>query len=347
MKVWIETERLFLRPLTPEDAEAVFRWGGDPAVNTYMIYPLYHAAEEVRRWLESRNPDDPDAYDEGIALKSTGELIGSGGLTFHPERNSWEIGYNLRADQWGHGYTGEMLTGLMAYIRQTRRIAAIDGVFAAENSKSRRVMEKLGMAWVRDTTYSKLDGSRTYPAKYYRRDFPLPEDAGEITVRPFRESDAQAVSDLVRTALLVSCAGDYEPGPLRSFADTQTPARMLDRGRTTHFLVAETAGVAVGCGAIGTDSEVPDEGCIYSLYVAPDCQGRGIGRRLMETLAADEYGRQARRLTVHASRTALGFYRKLGFACRNGCDSPDGDGLFLLEKAIEPLRGPMQEGEGS
>ena len=159
MRVNFETERLVIRPFVPEDAEAAFRWCGDPAVNTYMIYPLYHRTEDVRAWLESRDLDDPDNYDEAIVLKSTGELIGSGGMVFHPERNAWEIGYNLRADQWGHGYVVEYLTALMDRIRRVRPVEAIDGVFAAENQKSRRVMEKLGMVWVRDTQYEKLDGS--------------------------------------------------------------------------------------------------------------------------------------------------------------------------------------------
>ena len=171
MRVHIETERLILRPLEPDDAEAAFRWCGDPAVNTYMIYPLYHRAEDVRTWLENRNPDDPDSYDEGIVLKSTGELIGSGGLNWHPERNAWEVGYNLRADQWGHGYTVEMLNALIGYIRKTRPVDAIDGIFAADNHKSQRVMEKMGMTYFLDTSFSKLDGSEFFPAKYYRRDF--------------------------------------------------------------------------------------------------------------------------------------------------------------------------------
>ncbi len=176
MRINFETERLIIRPFGPEDAEAVFRWCGDPAVNTYMIYPLYHRVEDVRAWLESRNVDDPDNYDEGICLKSTGELIGSGGMTWHPERNAWEIGYNIRADQWGHGYTGEYLTALMEEIRKVRPVEAIDGIFAAANSKSRRVMEKLGMVYVRDTSFDRLDGSETFPAKYYRRNFTQPAD---------------------------------------------------------------------------------------------------------------------------------------------------------------------------
>jgi nitroreductase/RimJ/RimL family protein N-acetyltransferase len=142
-----------------------------------MIYPLYHRVEDVRTWLESRNADDPDNYDEGIVLKSTGELIGSGGMHYHAERNAWEIGYNIRADQWGNGYVVEYLKALIEQIRKVRAVDAIDGVFAAENHKSQRVMEKLGMHYFMDTTFTKLDGSETFPAKYYRRDFPAAEKA--------------------------------------------------------------------------------------------------------------------------------------------------------------------------
>ncbi|MBQ7488111.1 MAG: GNAT family N-acetyltransferase [Clostridia bacterium] len=180
MKAYFTTERLVVRPLVPDDAAAAFRWCGDPEVNTYMFYPLYTSVEDVRAWLESRNLDEPDNYDEGIVLKSTGELIGSGGMRYHPERNAWEIGYNIRRDQWGHGYVVEYLTALVEYIRKFRPVEAIDGIFAAENHKSRRVMEKMEMAYVRDTVFDKLDGSKTFPAKLYRRNFPQP--SGECLI---------------------------------------------------------------------------------------------------------------------------------------------------------------------
>lgn len=31
-----------------------------------MIYPLYRNAEDVRKWIETLNPDDPDNYDVGF-----------------------------------------------------------------------------------------------------------------------------------------------------------------------------------------------------------------------------------------------------------------------------------------
>ena len=171
MRFHIETERLILRNMVPEDYEAAFKWCGDPDVARYMVYPLYTRAEDVRTWLESLDPDDPDDYDAGIVLKETGELIGSGGLFYKPEDDLWTIGYNLRKDQWGHGYVVETILGILEHVKTQREVRGIQGSFAAENYKSRRVMEKLGMTYAGEAEIRKLDGSEVLPAKLYRRIF--------------------------------------------------------------------------------------------------------------------------------------------------------------------------------
>ena len=171
MRFTLETERLILRDLTPEDYQAAFLWCGDPDVARYMVYPVYTKAEDVRTWLESRDLDDPDEFDAGIVLRSTGELIGSGGLYYKAEDDLWTIGYNLRKDQWGHGYAGETILGLLDFVRQTRQVRGIQGTFATENFRSRRVMEKLGMTFAEDVILTKLDGSISYPGKRYVRFF--------------------------------------------------------------------------------------------------------------------------------------------------------------------------------
>ena len=171
MRVTIETERLILRPIVPEDYEAAFTWCGDSKVNKYMIYPLYQRSEDVRTYLESRDLDDPDNYDLGFVLKETGELIGQGGLVEDDDDDVWRIGYNIRADQWGHGYAVEAMEGIIKEILKTRKIKAIEGEFAEENFKSRRVMEKLGMHYVADHEYEKMDKSAKFKSKVYRREF--------------------------------------------------------------------------------------------------------------------------------------------------------------------------------
>ena len=155
-----------------------------------------------------------------------------------------------------------------------------------------------------------------------------------ILIRRFADADAEAVSRLVVDALLTCCGPDYPPEPLGAFARSQTPEMMLRRARTTRFYVAEEAGVPVGCAAIGPDPDDPGICGVYSFYVLPEKQGLGIGRRLMEALEADPLGRRARLLTLHASRTALGFYRRMGFGFAGGYDTPDADGLYLMEKRV-------------
>ena len=169
MRFTVETERLLLRNLAPEDYEAMFRWCGDPDVARYMVYPVYTRAEDVRSWLETLDPDDPDEYEAGIVLKATGELIGSAGVYYKPELDRLNIGYNLRKDQWGNGYAVETILGLLDLVRESRPVRGIIGSFAVENARSRRVMEKLGMTFLEDITLSKLDGSASYPGKRYRR----------------------------------------------------------------------------------------------------------------------------------------------------------------------------------
>ena len=79
MRISIETERLILRNMTPEDYEAAFRWCGDPDVARYMVYPVYTRAEDVKTlWLDTLDPDDPDECDAGIVLTLALPFFGIG-----------------------------------------------------------------------------------------------------------------------------------------------------------------------------------------------------------------------------------------------------------------------------
>ena len=49
----IETERLILRPLTIDDAEAAFEWTGDERVAKYMIYSTHESIETTKEWLNT------------------------------------------------------------------------------------------------------------------------------------------------------------------------------------------------------------------------------------------------------------------------------------------------------
>lgn len=165
----LETERLILRPITMEDKPAIYKWAGDPEVSRYMIYPNYHSEDDADVWIESLYIKEKE-FDYGFVWKETGELIGSGGL-YGKDGDLWNIGYNLRKDMWGKGIVPEACRKIIEYVREHYKVYAIQGDFAVENDKSRRVMEKLGMTYLEDHEYTKLDGSVTFKAKKYRKIF--------------------------------------------------------------------------------------------------------------------------------------------------------------------------------
>lgn len=166
----LETERLILRPLTEEDYEACFNWCGDPRVNTFMLYPLYKKAEDVKEWLKTTNKDEKQ-IDYGFVLKENRKLIGSGGIYYHPEKDFWSIGYNLSYDFWGKGFTTEAISKIIESGKERFGFSEIYGTCAVENHGSRHVMEKLGMTFFGDTEYTKFDGSETFKAKTYKKTF--------------------------------------------------------------------------------------------------------------------------------------------------------------------------------
>ena len=113
----LETPRLLLRALTPDDAPLVFRnWTGDPDVARFMRWNTHADAAVTQDWIRGirSNLSDPAFYDWGIIWKETGEPIGSiGGFPSREEPGRWEIGYALSKAYWRRGITTEALLRVM------------------------------------------------------------------------------------------------------------------------------------------------------------------------------------------------------------------------------------------
>ena len=60
-----------------------------------------------------------------------------------------EIGFRLRRDAWGKGYASEAALALVNWGFETADVAKVIACTMATNSGSRRVMEKIGMKYVR------------------------------------------------------------------------------------------------------------------------------------------------------------------------------------------------------
>ena len=154
----------------------------------------------------------------------------------------------------------------------------------------------------------------------------------EIIVRPFRSHDAAEVSVMIRETLHVSNRKDYSQKYIESCAAQFTEEGILRRASWTHFYVACLEGSIIGCGAIGPYWGSVTESSLFTIFVLPQYQGRGAGRRIVETLEQDDYFLRAGRIEVPAALTARGFYEKLGYVCKPGVPQPDGELLYRMEK---------------
>ena len=153
-----------------------------------------------------------------------------------------------------------------------------------------------------------------------------------MIIRRFTEQDAQSVSELIITTIRISNTKDYPAELMEELVKTETPEHVLQRASWTHFYVAEEAGQIVGCGAIGPYWGKEDESSLFSIFVHPDCQGKGLGRAIVETLEKDAFALRAKRIEIPASITGLPFYRKMGYTFKDGKAELDGERLYRLEK---------------
>ena len=154
-------------------------------------------------------------------------------------------------------------------------------------------------------------------------------------VRRFEEADAKDVSELIITTLRTSNIKDYSAEKIEEDVKMFSPECVLNRASWTHFYVICSGETIVGCGAIGSywGSEV--ESSLFNIFVDPAWQGKGVGRKIMETLESDEYFLRAKRVEIPASITACEFYKKMGYTHKNGIDTVDEEQLFRLEKFRE------------
>ena len=136
----LETERLILRPLSPNDFEAVHSWAGNPA-NTRCMAWGPNSEDDTREFLAKVT----DGKDFAVVLKETGQVIGTCGIFPDDDNDTAMLGWILHSYQWGRGYGTEFCGELIRYGFEVLKMRRLFAYCAAVNFGSARVMEKNGM----------------------------------------------------------------------------------------------------------------------------------------------------------------------------------------------------------
>jgi ribosomal-protein-alanine N-acetyltransferase len=143
----LETSRLILRELCPDDADALALTLSD--AETMRFYPAPFNRSAVENWIFNNVARYRD-HGHGLwamILKSTGELVGDCGLTIqHVDGQAEiEIGYHVRRDRWGLGLATEAARACRDFGFARLPVERLISIIRPENLASRRVAEKNGM----------------------------------------------------------------------------------------------------------------------------------------------------------------------------------------------------------
>jgi RimJ/RimL family protein N-acetyltransferase len=155
MKTLIETERLILRELVPDDAAGMFALDSDPEVHKYVgnkpitsidqashvieLIRAQYAANGIGRWA--------------VIERATGNFVGWSGLKLMKEPinghvNHLDLGYRFIKQYWGRGYATETAVASVRYGFEEMNRQHIYGITHIDNLASQNVLKKCGLKFV-------------------------------------------------------------------------------------------------------------------------------------------------------------------------------------------------------
>ncbi|MEO6048647.1 MAG: GNAT family N-acetyltransferase [Candidatus Kapaibacterium sp.] len=147
MTIIAETERIILRPYTPDDINDFHAIVSDPV--TMEFYPAPFSREKSIAWIE-RSIASYAKHGFGrwpIIEKASGGIIGDCGIIHSTldGREVIDLGYIFSHHVHGKGYATEAATAVRDHALETLNIPVIHANMARDHHASSRVAEKIGM----------------------------------------------------------------------------------------------------------------------------------------------------------------------------------------------------------
>lgn len=147
----LKTPNLILRPWMESDAKCLYHFAKNPKIGPIAGWPPHENIEDSLNIIKT-----VFSKRETYAIVKDKIPIGCVGLLFHPDTNHWwgeeasELGYWIGEEYWGNGYATEASERLIEHAFDDLDIEVIYATYRVENSKSKRVLEKLGFEYYRE-----------------------------------------------------------------------------------------------------------------------------------------------------------------------------------------------------
>jgi [ribosomal protein S5]-alanine N-acetyltransferase len=158
-KYILETGRLLLREMTPDDAENAYRLNLDPEVIRYTGDEPFRDVDEARKFL--KNYDHYRKYGFGrwaVISKANQEYLGWCGLKYSADLDEYDIGFRFMKDHWNKGYATESAKVCLEYGMSALKMNMIVGRAMRVNTASINVLKKIGLEYWKDDACGDADG---------------------------------------------------------------------------------------------------------------------------------------------------------------------------------------------
>lgn len=152
----LDTGRLVLRGWDSGDAEAALGAYGDAEVARWLTPAMDKVGDLaamrllLQQWAAEDARMTAPAGRWAVGLRDTGQVIGGATLLPLPPDEEFEIGWQLRPQEWGHGYATE--AGLaLAQWAFGQGIEQVVALVRPANTRAVATVRRIGMEWVGET----------------------------------------------------------------------------------------------------------------------------------------------------------------------------------------------------
>ncbi|MBP1944281.1 GNAT family N-acetyltransferase [Cytobacillus luteolus] len=295
----LESERYYLRLLTLDDAEDVYKHFADPQITKFMdIEPCkdiqeaikiitYHIKDRGCRW--------------GIYEKVSNQFVGTCG--YHYIRDSKnqviaEVGFDLAKAFWGKGIMTEVMHTVLDYGFKELGFDVIDATVELENQKSLVLMHKLGF-----TQSVELKDGLVY--------FYLVKDSVE-------DYEIRLINNLLEVNYLELVNESKSEGFRfleRLVFDYKSGSNTFSKPGEVLYGLFNRAGLLVAIGGLTIDPYAGDNkiGRLRRFYVARNERRKGLGRLLVDTILQEARTKFKIIVLYTDTEEASQFYRRIGF----------------------------------
>lgn len=146
----LETDRLRLRTLTPDDAEFMLGLLNEPSFIRNIGDRGVRTVEDARSYILNGPVASYEKHGFGLWLvevKKSGAPIGICGLLKRDAMDDTELGYALTPQYWSKGYALESASAVMAYAREELGLKRVVAITDTGNEGSIRLLEKIGFKY--------------------------------------------------------------------------------------------------------------------------------------------------------------------------------------------------------